>query len=54
MLRIDKNIVMTFAGLNADARVLADEARMMCKNYRMNYADDPPIDCVANYIAGIM
>jgi 20S proteasome subunit alpha 4 len=30
VLRIDKNIVMTFAGLNADARVLANKARKEC------------------------
>ena len=44
---------MTFSGVNADARILAAKGRMECQVYRMNYEDDPPVDYIANYIAGI-
>ena len=44
---------MTFSGVNADARILASKARVECQSYRMNYDDDPPVDYIAGYIAGI-
>ena len=32
---------------------MVDKTRRFCQSYRMNYADDPPVDCVARYIASI-
>jgi Proteasome subunit len=34
IIRIDDHIFCAFAGLAADARVLANKARIMCQNYR--------------------
>jgi len=49
--QLDDNICMAFAGLNADARILANVARTDCISYRLSYEDDPSIDYIAKQIA---
>jgi len=53
VLRLDNNMVMAFAGLNADARILGNQARLECQNYRLMYSDDPPVGHIARFIASI-
>lgn len=42
---------MTFAGLQADARVLVDKARMECQSFRFNLEDEPTLEYIARFVA---
>ena len=53
ILPIDRHITMTFAGLQADAKVLANKARLESQSYRYNMEDTPSIDYLAKFIAKI-
>ncbi len=44
---------MTFAGLQADAKVLANRARLESQSYRYNMEDTPSIDYLSKFIAKI-
>lgn len=49
--QLDKNISIAFSGLNADARILSNMARVECQSYRLNYDDDPPVEYIAKFIS---
>uniref|UniRef100_A0A5S6QKD6 Proteasome subunit alpha type n=1 Tax=Trichuris muris TaxID=70415 RepID=A0A5S6QKD6_TRIMR len=52
--RIDEHIIMAFAGLNADARVLTNMARVEAQSWRLTMEDAPPVGHIARYLANTM
>lgn len=49
--QVDDHIMLTFAGLQADARVLVDKARLECQSFRFNLEDEPTLEYIAHFIA---
>jgi 20S proteasome subunit alpha 4 len=51
ILQVDEHIILTFAGLQADARVLVDKARLESQSFRYNLEDEPTLEYIARYVA---
>lgn len=43
--------MLTFAGLQADARVLVDKARVEAQSFRFNFEDEPTLEYIARFVA---
>lgn len=46
-------MLLTFAGLNADARILVDKARVEAQSHRLNLEDSVSIEYLTKYVAGV-
>lgn len=50
---IDTHVGLAFAGLNADARILIDKARLEAQSHRLTVEDPVTIDYITRYVAGV-
>ena len=50
---VDTHVCLAFAGLNADARVLVDKARLEAQSHRLTVEDPVTIEYITKYIAGV-
>ena len=50
---IDDHVSLAFAGLNADARILVDKARVEAQSHRLTVEDPVSIDYITRHVAGV-
>ena len=50
---LDTHVALAFAGLNADARILVDKARLEAESHRLSVEDPVTIDYITKYVAGV-
>lgn len=50
---LDNHVALAFAGLNADARILVDKARLEAQSHRLSVEDPVTIDYITKYVAGV-
>lgn len=51
--QVDDHITLAFAGLNADARILVDKARVEAQSHRLTLEDPVTVDYITRYVAGV-
>ncbi|KAL1115657.1 hypothetical protein AAG570_005947 [Ranatra chinensis] len=50
---LDEHVVMAFAGLTADARILINRAQIECQSHRLTVEDPVTLEYITRYIAGL-
>lgn len=50
---LDTHAALAFAGLNADARILVDKARLEAQSHRLSVEDPVTIDYITKYVASV-
>ncbi|KAJ4145310.1 hypothetical protein LMH87_004165 [Akanthomyces muscarius] len=50
---LDNHVALAFAGLNADARILVDKARLEAQSHRLTVEDPATIEYITKYVAGV-
>jgi len=54
LFQIDEHIGAAAAGLNSDARVLVDNARIYAQTLRLSYDEEPTVEAIAKRVGDIM
>ncbi len=54
MALVDKHIACAFTGLNADARVVVDKARLDAQSFRLTYDESPSINYISKRLSAVM
>ncbi|MEM3032516.1 MAG: proteasome subunit alpha, partial [Nitrososphaerota archaeon] len=54
IFQIDEHIGAATAGLNSDARVLVDNARIYSQTLRLSYDEEPSVEAIARRVGDIM
>ena len=50
---VDSHVCLAFAGLNADARVLVDRARLEAQSHRLTVEDPVTIEYITKHVATV-
>ena len=50
---LDNHVMMAFAGLTADARIIMKKARQECQNYKLNVEDPVSLEYITRHVAGM-
>lgn len=50
---VDNHVCLAFAGLNADARILVDKARIEAQSHRLTVEDPVTIEYITKFVAGV-
>lgn len=51
--KVDNHVLLAFAGLSADARILVDKARVEAQSHRLTLEDAVSIEYLTKYVAGV-
>jgi len=51
--QLDEHVLMAFAGLTADARVLIKQARVECQSHKLTVEDPVTLEYITRYIASL-
>ena len=51
--KVDRHVMCTFSGLQADARVLIDKARLESQSFRFQLEDEPSLEYVVKSVAQV-
>jgi 20S proteasome subunit alpha 4 len=52
-MKLQDTVCLAFAGLNADARILIDKARLEAQSHRLTVEDPVSIEYITKYVAGV-